>query len=276
MTRRLEVVLRTCSHTSVHFEDRFIPVSKQELVWQCLKSLIVTLSAARRSGLSIHLTVVDDHSTDEFLAGVRALLARCPFAVELLALPGRGNNASMKFCYELARSKRGSLLYLVEDDYLHMSHCMPEMLEAHDYFVKKMRSLKADAEVAVMPVDNRFHYYDNTMFSSPLVMGPRRHWRVNWYSNYTLLLTHRALEANWDHWWRFSDYQLSDPSTHEDATLVPMFRRSLNLFTPVPTLAFHVASPAYEPPYSDWRSTWREIDQVWETGSARSEFEVTL
>jgi hypothetical protein len=259
---KLSVILRTHSRSSVHFQERLIPVSKTELIILCLKSLIISLS--RVKNWEINLTIVDDHSDASCIEQINKTIIHSPFSTELTTLPGSGNNDSMRYCYTLARNSSNDLIYLVEDDYLHKIECLPEMLETYLYLKNKFEKYRGGGEVSLMPVDNHFHYNDNTMFSSPLVLGPRQHWRVNYYSNWTMLLEKQSLIRNWNNFMQFSNYQLKDPSTHEDATLVPIFKEGgVNLFTPVPSLAIHVASPVYVPPFTDWNKTWKEIENEW-------------
>jgi len=258
----LHVILRTCSGSSVHFSEklRFIPVPKTELILHCLKSLALSLSRAQRKHLlEIRLTVVDDHSQVNCIDGIKNILGACPFKTEFIHLAETGNNASMKFCYGLGRDSTAELLYLVEDDYLHTLSCIDEMVESFRHFKEKL----PNEEVALMPVDNMFHYFDDTMFSSPIVMGPTRHWRVNYYSNWTMLLPQKSITTHWNVWEAFSGYELSKPETHEDSLLVPLFRKHIRLFTPVPTLALHVAGARYESPFSNWQKIWRDVENEW-------------
>jgi hypothetical protein len=259
----LHIVFRSCSRQHVHFEQRFIPVDKAMLISQCLKSLVLSLARAPQN-LRFRLTVVDDHSSDACVGDIKAILARAKFATEFIPLEETGNNPSLKYCFNMARTSDAELIYLVEDDYLHSLECMDEMLDAYFYFGQKLSANIQNPEVAIMPVDNMFHYHDNTMFSSPLVLGRNRHWRVNYYSNATFLISRKAIANNWRTFEQLSDYQLSRPETHEDATLGPMFRTTVNLFTPVPTLALHVAGHTYESPYSNWRKLWSDIAAAWD------------
>ena len=258
----LHVILRTCSESSVHFKQnqRFIPIPKHGLIIQCLKSLIISLNQAVQSqNCGLKLSVIDDHSTETCIADIQNILNACTFEKEFIVLSEKGNNASMKFSYNLAKNSDHEVVYLVEDDYLHTTSCIEEMIEAYNYFKKKLDG----KEVAIMPVDNRFHYLDNTMFSSPLVLGPRRHFRVNYYSNWTMMLSQKSIIDHFDVWSAFSNYELSKPETHEDTLLVPLFKKHINLFTPIPTLALHIAGANYESPFSNWQKIWNKVDEEW-------------
>jgi len=63
----LDIVLRTCDHTSVHPErgDRFILCDKTTLIKKCFNSLIKSISIARHD---IRLWVIDDNSSPELLS----------------------------------------------------------------------------------------------------------------------------------------------------------------------------------------------------------------
>lgn len=266
---QLRIILRTCSKSSVHFERRFIDVSKEELILQCLKSLVISLELIAREN-NFCLTVIDDHSSSDCVANIKNTLSYCSFPTEFIPLMETGNNASMKFCYEYALTCPENEIYFLEDDYLHHPSCLPEMIDSYQYFQNKMRQMQPKAEVAIMPVDNFFHYIDNAMFSSPVVLGRFRHWRVNYYSNWTLMLSKKGLQDNWANWWKFSDYDLQKPETHEDATLTPIFRNAITLFTPIPSLALHVAGPRYKSPFIKWQDFWSAVDVEWKNFEFKS------
>ncbi len=260
---KLHIIFRSCSNNSVHFEQRFIPVSKEDLIIHCLKSLIASLFPIQNFN-DFKLSIVDDHSSPYCISQMHQILSVCPFPTEIISLKETGNNASMKYCYEYGLTSPSDVIYFVEDDYLHSPSSLYEMIDSYQLFSKKMRSQNPTAEVAIMPVDNIFHYDDRTIFQSPVVLGKFRHWRVNYYSNWTLMLSKKGLEDNWEHWWKFSDYQLAQPETHEDATLTPVFKTKITLFTPVPTLAFHVASHGHVSPFVNCRDVWDQVGLEWQ------------
>lgn len=261
---KVRIILRTCSESSVHFKTRFVPLPKEEIIVHCLKSLLVSLKFAER-GHEFSLTIVDDHSNSRCVSQIQETIAHCSFPTEFIPLEKTGNNASMKYCYEYGHHCPESTIYFLEDDYLHSLNCLYEMLDTYELFGTKLAQFNPHKpEIAVMPVDNMFHYNDNTMFSSPLAIGRYRHWRVNYYSNWTMMLSKRGLLENWAYWWKLSDYQLSNAETHEDATVVPVFRNNITLFTPVPTLALHVALPSYVSPFTDWQKMWMDVHPHWD------------
>ena len=63
----LDVVLRTCDHTSVHPErgDRFIVCDKTTLIKKCFNSLIKSIFLAQ---YDTRLWIVDDNSSPELLS----------------------------------------------------------------------------------------------------------------------------------------------------------------------------------------------------------------
>ena len=199
---------------------------------------------ARQGDGRITLTVIDDHSSPECVSGIKDILAQCPWQTEFVPLAESGNNASMKFCYARAKDSKSELLYLVEDDYLHTLGCVPEMIETHAYFKEKLTARKPNPEVALMPVDNLFHYFDETMFSSPLVLGPARHWRVNYYSNWSMLIPQESIVKHWSAWDAFSKYRLVNQTTRTRSC--PLFKDTyicLRLTDVCPCLGERYQSP---------------------------------
>ena len=73
MTRHLLIVLRTC--TTVHAasnSERYIPVSKYEIVKHCVSSLVNSINLVKNH--NVKLVVLDDHSSLEAVNDIKNII----------------------------------------------------------------------------------------------------------------------------------------------------------------------------------------------------------
>lgn len=244
------LIFRSCSVVnSVHGTTRPVPFDKAALIAGCLESLLISIRAATQAGFpgEFRLTVIDDHSSDECVHAIRSLLGTAPFRTELVSLQSRGNAASLLACYEHARAEAPDLIYFVEDDYLHASSAIPEMLDAYLTFQKQL-----NREVVIFPCDHPDRYRDP--YPSMILAGRNRPWRSVLQTSGTFLLHRSTLDKYWPTYRRFADYGL-DPAIKEDST-INLIYREVPCFSPLPSLTVHLQDEKSLSPYVDWKSWW--------------------
>ncbi len=241
----LNIILRTCDHSSVHNRERFIKVPKRELIARCLRSLIASMNLCPES---LVLRILDDHSSAETLALIRDSIARSFHPAEIVPLRETGNPASLAESYRMADQYK-NLIYFVEDDYLHYPGALPEMLAAYRFFSAKLGS----AEVAIAPYDSPWNYYEGADVCR-IVPGQGRPWRTHTKTTATVLITPKTLATFRSTFDALSRYGI-DPSVTEASTINQIWKRGVTLFTPIPALAFHMEDTP--PVYEDWKPLWK-------------------
>jgi len=146
MKRNLLVVLRTCTIiNAASGTDRYIKVSKHELVKHCISSLVNSIN---QSTHDIRLVVLDDHSSPEAVKDIQTIVGQCKFPTEFIPITdGTGNGWSMKKVYEQVEQKCTDLWYHIEDDYLHVPEAIQDMIDS----VQKMLENVSDMLVKELP-----------------------------------------------------------------------------------------------------------------------------
>jgi hypothetical protein len=250
--RKLDVYLRTHSGRNVHVGERLVPVSKEVLIEGCVRSLLRSLEAAR-SRADIVITIIDDHSTDSMRAVLERLLAEHAIPGRLVFLPDgeTGNSASIRYTYKTARETARDLIYFVEDDYLHASQAVHEMLGAHALFSTRL----SGAEVGIFPVDYP-DYYDRLLEDTRIVMSESRHFRTVRHCTGTFMLTKKLLISEWEKFAALSLYGIVPEVTEHVTTNRIWMEERAFLFAPVPTLALHLQFLPHIAPFTDWKAWW--------------------
>ncbi len=248
-----DIILRTCSKTSMRKGERVVGADKTEIIVRCLHSLITAINNVVRVRLSsIRLTVIDDHSSPECINKIQNILATCACDTKLIHLESSGNRASVRACFEYARDRGAEVIYFVEDDYLHFPSALAEMIEAYESFSKNL----AGREVALFPVDYPDRYAPAGIYESRIVLGARRHWRTVKHSTATFLSSRTGVFKNWEIYEKIWNGQ--SEFINEDETFNQVWQNNATLFSPIPSLAFHLQFPENLPPFAEWEEVWGE------------------
>jgi hypothetical protein len=253
---KLDIHLQTHSDISVHGAHRYVDAPKSEVMLRCAQSLVTSINQAQGD---IVLHVFDDHSSPESVAQLRRILTSCEHPVEFVALAEPGYNASCLASFSHARNSGREIVYFVEDDYLHAPSAIQEMLDAHVLFREEL----GGREVALHPYDDPKNYW-SPIFSREdcrVVYGSKRHWRTNTHTTNTCWLEHRTLQRNWELFELLARYSSTPYGQQhhifEASTINRIWRDQVDLFTPIPSLALHLAREEHRDPYLDWAQWWR-------------------
>ena len=258
----LDVILRT--HSLGNYRQGAERVTdtlggKTELIIRTLRSIVRSLLVLERANsVNIRLTILDDHSDATCLARIKEELAVCPFETVFIPLVGHGNGASMQAVFEYARDHAKDFIYFVEDDYLHEDSALIEMFESFQVFCRNLNR----TNIGLFPVDQRDYYLPGAINLTRVVPGSRRHWRVNDNTTSTFFIPKSLFQEHWD---LFVKNPESDGTGTTGMTEVDsintVWRDHATLFTPIPTLAYHVHRPEEMPPFSNWRTLWEKLNE---------------
>jgi glycosyltransferase involved in cell wall biosynthesis len=274
-----DVILRTCNRVyTVHAsgdggKNQRIPgpkFTKLDIMTRCVSSLITSMNLVDSNFVDLRLIVVDDHSSNVGIRKIKSLMKKCKCPTEFISLEnGTGNGASLKACYDWARSNGKEYLFFVEDDYLHDPACLPEMLYELEFFKIKLKN----HEVALFPYDNIDNYMQASKNSVPcfMMIGSKRHWRTVTNATSTFLCSKNILERYWYLFERMED-DGKDPSVSEDTTTnliwTAPYRQAggAYLLSPIPSLSLHFHFNEHLAPFIDWKKWWDESKEE-KTGS---------
>lgn len=252
--RTLEVIFRSHTAGSIRAGSPRVTDAlggKEELTVRSLRSVIHSLLVLSRENIVwIRLTVIDDHSSPEAIVRMLDELSVCPFDTDLIVLEGSGNSASLRAAFERAKNSDASLLYFVEDDYLHEQSALSEMFAAQSFFG---RQIGAPERAAIFPVDEPDRYGE-AIDPSRVVLGAKRHWRTVLKTTGTFMVSRVLLMAYWDIFTK-----LAEGENNETLSVNVVWQNHAVMFSPIPTLAYHMNTEERMPPFSDWKKLWDSL-----------------
>ena len=258
MKRHLLVVLRTCTIVnSASGSDRYISVSKRQLVQRCVSSIVDSIN--RVTDYDVELVVLDDHSTPEAVADIRQIISHCRFPTEFIpVMDGSGNGWTMKRVYQEVEARCRDLWYHVEDDYLHVPEAINDMIATVDQFEGNTGKL-----VAINPHDDVWRY-TKQIYHSILLHGPYRHYRTVQHTTYTCLASRALYDRYRNIFQSLVDLTIRNEGWVEDRSINQIWQQeAVMLFSPIPGLGFHIMGEDGKDPYFDIDALWNSVPQLW-------------
>jgi hypothetical protein len=264
----LHIVLRTHDGKNIHGQHkRYIPVSKKELIIGCVSSLVN--SANRVENHTINFTILDDHSTNELIDLLKNIFLQSKHSWKLIHLEEKGFNYSALKQFEYCKNSDADLIYSVEDDYLHSPSAVEEMLDSYNSIKRKYQL----DEICIFPFDTPQEYNFDINKKFLITRGERRHWRSSAWTTQTFMTSPKVLQDNWKHFERLSKefkvvprhlkHTLNwDDIVWEDTTICNVWRDSVPVFHPIPSLALHVQFEKERDPFIDHLKWWREYTVI--------------
>jgi glycosyltransferase involved in cell wall biosynthesis len=260
MKRHLLIVLRTCTVVnSASGTDRYIQVPKHQLVQRCVSSLVNSINQVTE--YDVELVVLDDHSSPEAVADIKAIIGHCRHPAEFIPITdGSGNGWSMKRVYEQVEKRCKDLWYHVEDDYLHVPAAVNDMIASVDLFEANTGKM-----VAINPHDDVWRY-TRQIYHSILLHGPHRHYRTVQHTTYTCLASRKLYDTYRDVFQSLVDLTIANQGWVEDRSINQIWsQEAVMLFSPIPGVAFHIMGEDGRDPYFNIDALWDSVPQLWMT-----------
>lgn len=253
--RNLLIVVRTCGRVFAQHGARYVKKSKHEIINTCLSSLVNSINQVKDH--DIKLVCVDDHSSEECVRDIKAILSKCSADTEFIALEQTGNGPSMGFVYQLVEQQSTDLWYHVEDDYLHKPEAIGDMIDSVSQF-----EINTGRMVAVNPHDDPWRY--RNIYESYLLYGPYRHYRTVAHSTYTCLASRAIYDQYQQHFKNLVELTNRRADWVEDKSINLVWQKpDVLLFSPIPGLAFHLMDESGRDPYLDFDALWSSIPELW-------------
>jgi len=259
----LLVVLQTHSKGDNHVyegyvsseQKRYTGASKLETSKRCVRSLINTLNNFYKvaPNFEIELQIIDDHSDEDYLKLLKKDIDKCLFKVGLTNLNKNGISASMLACYQYGRDYGKELVYFAQDDYMHEANAIEEMVE---FFYQW--SAKLDKPLCIYPFNDPYRYADVNLHPVRIVHGKKRHWRQNYATAFSFMVHHSVLNKEFDLFYAMGCHKIDNKM--EDDTINKLFQqREYCLFSPIPSLAFHMQYETEKDPFVDYIPLWDSL-----------------
>lgn len=244
---KIAIALRTCTSVRTTFgNDRMIDDAKSTITLTCLNSLLKAIKNTRHDVIfSIH----DDNSSAEAIDMMYQLCEEHNVKVEFFACERLKNFVSQ---YEWCKKQNAEAVYCVEDDYLHHTYAIQDIVEAIEY----MNGF-APGVYCVYPFNNphRYNSFD-MLYPSYVMKGPRQYWRSIVHSPHTFFMPSIVFHAHDDIMKRQAE-TWPNPECFEDNTINKVWRDgNVRLICPMESLALHIEDTSSEEPFYDWKPLW--------------------
>ena len=255
----LEIIVKTCDKKNLHLPERsrYCETDKLTLIKKCLSSIIIACNNRPQKTL---ITVIDDNSTDNCIKSIETILSKSFHKTQLIRRTKNDYNEATLQYFEQARNSTRTLVYCVEDDYLHFPYAITEMCWFYDHAFNRLLQQK---EIVLHPFDDPDNYYYRFMHKSYIVLGKQRHWRTNNYTTCTFLTNPNLIRNNWSY---FEDFALNygkNKNTNENTTINKVWNQeNVQLFTPLPSLALHMQFHENIDEMTNWKELWDLIPEM--------------
>jgi hypothetical protein len=253
----LEIILRTCDSAQVHndWRVRYCNLDKPTIVKGCFTSLINSCKNVN----DIKLTVLDDNSTTETVDFMKTKLQESGVNHEFISLDKKGYNNSGVVQFEKCRDSNAEIVYSIEDDYLHCTTAIQELIESFYLFSAKI----PQKPIVLYPFDEPSEYTNPTR-AEYIVHGSRRHWRTGMFTTQVLMSTPKLFQEYWDLFHlcaaKYNGDYLKPRTEHwmETNTIWNIWNRGQAVrFNPIPSLALHLQFEGNRDPFINWEEWWK-------------------
>ncbi len=258
---KLNIIYRTCDQVeSVHSVPRPFGLKKKELIRLCFSSLLEALQE-----LEVVLHIVGDNLSAESKAFFTKACQHLPTKQHYFER--LGNQNSLLKCHSIVSElPDDELVYLCEDDYLHLPNSLKacldlfenknEILNKQEQFLLKGSAQLVKRDLFIYPADEPDRYKINEKNLTHLFLGKYNHWRQVSNTTFTFMTTVKTFKkhqrlfvkstvgANDGFWskslftkWIYGDW---------------FFKNKALCLSPVPSLTAHFHESSL-PPFIDWK-----------------------
>jgi len=237
----LDIIVKTCTSVQLVSQNkkRIFEENKSEYTFRTINSLIKSVKDLKKKfrEIKIKFNIVDVNSP---IADINKILSKISdegFEVQHTPLKNIENSSdNMSTAMESIRrsfyeSKNCTdLVYFVEDDYIHKTEALAEMLFAYE----KFSSIFQD-EIFILSTD--YPYLYKKMNNSKILIGENTHWRTVKESLLTFMTSKKMIEKHFE--------KLIDMATNEsnpfEKNLHEIYEKE-RCFSPIPSLSIHCAN----------------------------------
>ena len=253
-------------------KKRIFDAPKIEYTLRTIKSVIKSCELARSSfkDLKIKIFITDDKSNEKSLTKINEILNITDIETKLINInenefineisetdiEGKGisknmisNMRNILKSIQIAENENSDLFYFLEDDYIHTTDAITEMLFSYEKI-----SSQLNRELFLCPAD--YPYLYSTIDNTKLFFGNMRHWRTINESLITFLTSKKMIMKY------LNDLKLMGTKRHHpmELNLHKIYEKEYCL-SPIPSLAMHatnINSIYGLPPNFDWKKIWEE------------------
>ena len=262
------ILFRTNSNVEIWDQNkkRLFEEPKIEYTLRSLNSLIKSINFCKKkySSIKINLIIVDDNSKDENLNKIKNLTKNTDLKIDIKNLnhdkykkiikeqknePTFSNLASLLCCYEIAKEYGEDLVFFVEDDYLHFTPMMEEMIASYERI-----SSQINKDIFMCPSDYPYLYMNNQ--KTNVLIGNKRHWRTVNETLCTFMTSKNFIEKYWENFYK----TCLDRHEPFEKYLNVIYKNEICI-SPMKSLSVHftnINSSYGLSPFIDYKKLWEE------------------
>lgn len=244
---RIAIGLRTCGSVYNYWnQPRIVDASKPTLLLTCLNSLLRSVTASQHE---IIIGVHDDATPPQLWDQMDRLFNQYGIRYERYDCEKMGNFRSQ---YEWIKRQDCDYAYHVEDDYLHRTSALDDMVD----LCEDMKRFHP-GEYAVFPMNHPHRYVTfESLNLCYLVKGKRDYWRSIFHSTATFFMSKQAVMEN-DAILKYQAYTWEIDGAREDKTINLIWNsQKVRLLSPINSLAWHISDESNRDTLGDWQSVW--------------------
>ena len=247
-------------------KKRIFECEKKEYTKRCLNSICSAIELAQSEFTNINfvLKIIDDNSDEKTLKELAKILNNYKIenSIENLDIEKFrekqnfnnnermiAHNAHLYQSKELAKNLNYDLIYFVEDDYLHLTNSITEMLYSYEKF-----STIYKQDVILCPTDYPYLYQQN--LKSNILIGNEKYWRTVDQTLCTYLISKDLLINYWESYIEMATNNY-DPY---EKPLHSIYNERICL-SPIPSLSIHLSNlnTVYGlSPLVNWKDIWEK------------------
>ena len=263
---KLDIIIRIHDGQNIHGKGkpRYINIPKKDLIVGCLSSLINSANFAESA--EINFIILNDRCTEDCIKKIHNIFSYSKHSYQLIDLKIPGFNHSAFKQFEYCKNSSADLAYSVEDDYLHCTEAIQEMLFSFN-FIKSQYNLKK--ELCIFPFDNPEDYVPDQIYPGRVFRTPRRHWREGIWTTFTMMTTPKIFQDNWDIFERlalkYKPFAMGeDPETlvDEGNTIGKIWENDVTRINPIPSLALHIQFEDQRDPFINHLQWWNKYTKI--------------
>jgi len=247
--KSVKIILRTCTSELIMDQNkrRLFDCEKNEYTFRTLKSLIRSIKKAKEklNNIKFDIVITDTNSPQDDILKIKNLLDRSEINNKFISInlkkfenkikPGYSkakfsNMANFYNSLLIAKNEDADIIYFVEDDYIHASNAITEMIFSYEKF-----STIFNNDLILLPSDYPYLYTKDD--PTKVYLGEKNHWRLVFESLVTFMTSKNLIEMNFKNLERMG-IEWIDPW---EKPLHEIYKKNPCL-SPLPSLAYHCAN----------------------------------
>ena len=234
----LDIIVKTCTSVQLVSQNkkRIFEKDKSEYTFRTINSLTKSAKDLRKKfrEIKVKFTIIDVNSSSSDINKILSKISEAGFESQHIPVENiEGSKSNMSTTRASIRQsfyhsrKCKDLIYFVEDDYIHKTEALTEMLFAYEKFSSIFQN-----EIFILSSD--YPYLYKNMNNSSILIGENIHWRTVKESLLTFMTSRKMVEKHFE--------KLIDMTTKEydpfEKNLHKIYEEE-KCFSPIPSMSIH-------------------------------------